>query len=334
MIKKGLFIAVVCAGLSACGGGGGGSASSTPTNNTVSSSSSIATTSSISSSSSSAPSLGVTGKIDREKSNWYVSTITSQLTGVKTTLLELPQSFGGTFVISCSAGKFDQYYLRTSEITDNGTISYRVGTSPVEIESWNETSSFEVLVPTAPNLQFLQKLYVNTEMYMVYNAFIGGSVGVELPLSGFPATIDATREECGWPETLFPVGNNWGKSYPTEAPPTAKESTYISGNAFRVLAWVETNASGNPQILVRAGDFTGPCEGSFLIGDNAFYVTQNGKTVPAVSGTSYKISCKSPEIIALNGDYDASKPLALEVYSFHYNDLERGTPFTVINLNE
>jgi len=103
---------------------------------------------------------------------------------------------------------------------------------------------------------------------------------------------------------LIPTTKQWNKSV---APDNTEKSTYIHGRAFRVLVWVETNATSRPQILVRAGDFVGPWEGSFGIGTNAFYVTQNNKTVPAVSGNSSLINCELPEIIALNGDYNASR---------------------------
>lgn len=300
---------------------------------TMSSSSSFSSVKNNSSSSNSsvAPSYGVAGKINRNKTNWSILTDTSQLTGVKTTFLSLTGS-GGRFQIQCSGGVFKSYLLATNNITDGGTINYRIGTNEPVMESWHETSNFQVLFPTVSNIPFLQKIYYSNEMFMVYLAYTG-SGNSSFSTSGFPVVIDATRAECGWAESLFPVDNGWGLPYPTEAPIDAKESTYIHGNAFRVLAWVGTNSTGNPQILVRAGDFSGPCEGSYLISPNSFYIRQNGKTVAAVTGNSDKISCKSPEIISLSGDYDASKPLDLEVYSYHSSDLDRGTPFTVIHLN-
>lgn len=289
--------------------------------------------------------LSVAGLVDRKKSKWDVSEVTSQLTGEKTTLIRA-FSLGGTFNITCAKNQFTGYYVTTESITADGTVAYRVGAETPTIETWSESSSYgyKALFPKSSDISFLRRLYLNTDFYFVHNKFGGGTEAAELTVSGFPATIDATRTACGWSLDTFPPDNGWGLPYPTTAPLSAIEPSYsltavsggilstVEGNYFRVLAWKTNNSRGLPQLLVRVGDFFGPCIG-FLTGYhiNSFYVTQNGKTVAAVTGTHYSDSCFKPEIYALNGDFDASKPLTLQIYAWHYTDLDKGTPFATIN---
>lgn len=293
------------------------------------------------------PSLNVAGLVDRKESKWAVSEVTSQLTGNKTTLIRL-FAFGGTFSITCERGQFTGYYLDTDSITANGAVAYRVGATNPITESWNEASNsgYKRLTPSSFNINFLRSLYLNTDFYFLYNKFGGGGVGNQFTSSGFPATIDATRDACGWSQTMFPADNGWGLPYPTVAPATAIEPTYsltafssgivptAIGNYFRVLAWKENNSQGRPQLLVRVGDSNGPCVGA-LSGPNynSYYVTQNGKTVAAVRGTSYAQACTKPEIYPLNGDFDAGLPFTLSIYGYHFTDLNMGNPFATIAFN-
>jgi hypothetical protein len=294
-----------------------------------------------------APPLGVAGLVDRAKSKWDVSEVTSQLTGDKSTLIRL-FSLGGTFAITCAKGQFTGYYLDTEAITANGAVAYRVGATTPTSESWNEASSlgYKRLTPNSFNINLLRSLYLNTDFYFVYNKFGGGGVGAQFTPSGFPATIDATRAACGWSPTMFPADNGWGLPYPTTAPASAIEPTYSLtafssgilatplGNYFRVLAWKANNSQGRPQLLVRVGDFTVPCVGVLSGASyNSYYVTQNGKTVAAVSGTNYGGPCLKPEIYPLNGDFDASLPFTLSVYAYHFTDLNMGSPFATITFN-
>jgi hypothetical protein len=302
----------------------------------------------------SGPQLGVAGKVDRTKSGWVVTTSKSALTGEVSTFL-IKQGLGGvfyntlvgTFVIQCLNNKVNGYHLQTEDITASGAVSYRIGTESPVIESWIEGSGFKTLVRSSVDSNFLRKIFLNSELYLEYGKYGGGSGGGVYRVGGFPAAVDETREACGWSTATFPPSNGWGQAYPTEAPSTAKEGVYsatafsfnesanATGNYFRVLAWKANNASGKPQLLVRVGDFSGPCVGSGTNGsrENSFYVVQGGKTIPAVRGTSYIGTCKQPEIYALNGDYDVTKPFSLEVYSFHEIDISRGSPFTTINFD-
>jgi hypothetical protein len=268
---------------------------------------------------------------------WSVSSSTSPLTGVTTTTLETSSNYG-RFRIYCSTTGDRGYYLATDYITNDGFVSYRVGTNAVVSQTWSESPSngYQVLFPPSFDLTLIQRLYQNWDFVFQYNSFVNGSPIIEMNASGLPEAIDATRTACNWPTDVLPPGNGWGAPLPAAAPGNAKEATYVpnAANQFRLIAWRDTNAQGKLQLLARLGDANGPCSGPFVISDHRLYVSQNGKFVSAVSGTDFQTSCHSPVIVALNGDFDPSGSLTLTSYPFHYHTTDPGSPMGMVSFDQ
>lgn len=269
--------------------------------------------------------------------DWIVTTSTSSLTGVKSALLNA-SSLGGEFKIVCPGDGKNYYYFKPDSVTGNGSIQIRIGNNPVISQIWTESSSngFRVLFSPTFDYNFLLKIYQNWDLVVSYNAFSSGARTVEVGGDGLSYAMDKTRDICKWPEDLFPIGNGWGKPLPTVPPDDAIEATDVSGldvtKTFRLIAWRAINAYGKQQLLVRMGDPANSAYNFYLSG-RRFYVSQNGKTVSAVAGIAFQSSSTDPTIIALNGDFDVSKPFVLNAYDFHFNTLELPRLFSTVQFN-
>jgi hypothetical protein len=183
----------------------------------------------------------------------------------------------------------------------------------------------------------LKQIYQSWDFVASLDRFGGGTRGVGFRTVGFPATIDKTRDACGWSVDTFPPNNGWSTNYPDTPPSDAVQATYdpTATSQFGLIAWRATNPAGRPQILVRLGENKALCKGSTVINDQRLYVVQDGKRVAAISGTNFSLSCPTdlPATFALQGDFDASRPLTLNAYPFHFNTTDPGVPFATLNLN-
>ena len=312
-----------------CGGGGGGDAAPAPEPTP-------SPTPSPTPQPGSGSKYGPAVSFDRDASYWTIANSTSSLTGEKTTNISV-NSTDSTFVISCDGSKRVSYFIRTDYVTGSGSIRYRVGSNPVVAQSWSESqpSGFRLLSPPGTDPELIKSFYKNWDLVFEIPKFGAGVRTTAFSISGFSAVVDKTRSECNWSTIDFPPGNGWGKEYPIYPPEDAREAVYTPGanQQFRLVAWRATNAAGKPQILARLGDEGGPCVGGFLVTDALLYVTQNGKRVPALSGSRLRQPCKQPIIVALNGDFSASEPLALSAHEFHYSNLDIGAVAASISFN-
>jgi len=249
---------------------------------------------------------------------------TSQLDGKITTTI-IFSSLEGNFNISCRDGS-PSYYIDTENVTNDGDIQYRIGPDKtVFYETWFESQSFTLLFPSGYNQNLIKRLYQNWDAVFQYDKFVGSYETLDLNLTGLPAVIDKTREACNWSEDIFPLDNGWGTTLPIQPPNDAIYGEFTSDfKPFRTLAWRAKNDLGITRLLIKVGDFSGEgeCSGSFTITNN-FYVRQDDKLVSAVVGSEAKVRCSQPEILVLQGDFDASRAFDLEVYPFHTNVLTR-----------
>lgn len=245
--------------------------------------------------------------------DWTVKTTVSPVTGVTSVLLNASAN-EGLFVIQCDSTGAFTYTVQTTSITANGGIKIRVGLNPVISEPWSESSSdgFKRLYPPNPNVNLLKLLSKNWDLVYQYDAFSSGVKVAVSPISGLSSAIDKTRAICKWSTVDLPPQNGFGKSPSIIVPADAQEgvaATGHTGKPIRLIAWREINAFGNLQLVARIGDPTNDPNTS--VGDKQFFVTQNGKTVSAVSGLDFTSKASEPTVISLNGDYDASRPLIL-----------------------
>lgn len=320
---KFVFFLSLIATLSACGGGGGGDSPS---------SGGITTTTTV-------PAV-LSEPIDRTASQWMVTTTTSSVDGVKTT--ELLATGGGrfNFRIYCTSDGKKGYYAITDFVTGSGYFKYRIGHNPVVSQYWTESpaAGYSRLYPASFDMTLLAKMYQNWNFAVQLDRFNVGIIEDANNLTGMPATIDKTRDACGWSTDLFPPNNGWGNNpYPDVPPPDAIEATYVPGapQQFGLIAWRATNPSNKKQLMVRVGQNKSLCLGGFLITDNRLYVEQDGKRVTATSGIDLKLSCpnQKPVTLALQGDFDASRPFVLRAYPFHTSSLAPGEPISSVILN-
>jgi hypothetical protein len=268
--------------------------------------------------------------------DWLISKSTSSLTGLTTTILNA-SSLDGDFIIVCNGNGSFNYYFKTTKITANGAVQFRVGANPVVAQSWSESASngYQVLFPPSSDVGLLQKFYKNWDFVFQYNAYSAGVKTAENWSSGFSSAIDKTRADCKWSNDLFPPQNGWGKSLPTVPPDDAKEATNVSGlditKSIRLIAWKALNSAGKPQLLVRIGDAANK---NAVISDKLLYVTQDGKTVSAVSGYSFLENASKPLILALNGDFDASRPLTLTMMASHLHTTDTLVPIAIVKFDQ
>lgn len=277
-------------------------------------------------------------EVDRAQSRWVVDTSVSQLTGLPTTTLSLSSADGATLGVTCASDGSRRMIIMTDFITGDGSVSYRIGHFPLKSENWSEDSSgrFRLLTSNAFDIKILQHLFVTWDLVFQLSKFGTGRVNVGMSANGMSAAIDKTRSACNWSTEMFPPDNGWAKPYPSTPPSDAIEATYVTGASqqFSLTAWRDTNSRGQTQILVRLAQDPTKCAGSLLISDNRLYVTQSGIRVAAVSGTNFKLSCASEAAtFSLTGDFDASKPLVLGAYPFHYDTLAPGTPISSVVFN-
>jgi hypothetical protein len=214
----------------------------------------------------------------------------------------------------------------------------RIGINPIISEVWRESQSngYKVLFPPTYRLDLLQQLYKNWDFVFQYNSFSNGVRVAENGSSGFSSAIDKTRDDCKWSTELFPPQNGWGKSLPVFTPADAKEATDISGlditKTIRLIAWRAINIYGKQQLIVRIGD---PANNNnvMLVDDHRFYVTQDGKTVSAVSGLDFQSRASVPTVLALNGDFDASRSFILTLYGFHFHTTDERNPIATVTFD-
>jgi hypothetical protein len=278
--------------------------------------------------------------IDRTATAWYISSSTSAIDGKKTTSMFVGGASGANFHIYCSSDGTKGYYISTEYVTGSGFIRYRVGNNPVVTQAWNEAPSvgYRQLIPAAFDITLLQKMYQNWDFEAEIDRYGIGIVSAGFSrINGFAAAIEKTRADCGWSTTTFPPNNGWLAEYPDVPPADAIEATYSPSatQQFGLIAWRATNPTGSKQILVRLGVNKNLCKGSFVIDDSRLYVLQNGRLVSAVSGTKFSLSCETdlPATFALQGDFDASQPLELKAYPFHFNTLNPGEPISSVSFN-
>ncbi|MEJ6003705.1 hypothetical protein [Paucibacter soli] len=162
-----------------------------------------------------------------------------------------------------------------------------------------------------------------------------GYINIGYRADGFPAAFDKTRAECNWSVDDFPPDNGWGKAYPDVAPTRAKEATYdpVAKEQFSLKAWIDTNAAGKSQLLVRINENPAICKGSFLVDPDRFYVEQGGKTVSVIPGFDFGYSCtKKPITLALQGDFNPDAPFTLKVAPFHFHTTDTITFISTVSL--
>lgn len=279
-----------------------------------------------------------TAPVEGTLTDWLITKSTSPLTGTTTTFLNA-SSLEGDFILTCTGDGNFSYFFRTASVTANGAVQMRVGTNPIISETWLESSSggYRLLVPAKSSTDLLQKLYKNWDFVFQYNGYSTGVHTAENGSAGLSSAIDKTRADCKWPTDLFPPQNGWGKALPTTPPDDAIEATDLSGlditKRVRLIAWKALNASGKPQLLVRVGDAANN-NVAMGISDNRLYVTQDGKMVSAVSGFSFNNSASKPLIFALNGDYDASRPLTLTMMAYHSHTTDKLTPIAEVKFSQ
>ncbi len=248
----------------------------------------------------------------------------------------------GAFNIICSAGENPRYYFDTNDITANGNVRYDIGFNFSKSEVWNEVpNSYRTLIPLIIDNSIYEKLYKNNFFDFYWNKYLGATVKAGIDISGFPLIVDKTRDICGWDTSKFPPDNGWNTYLPIYPPSHAREAITVSGRTthFRTIAWKAKNSKGEDQLLVRVGDYEGegPCNSVFMIGDQ-FFARQNGKLIELKKGYATSISCRSPTIVALQGDYDINQPFTLEIYpAITGKDLtpwslnEPDGPFAILN---
>lgn len=287
------------------------------------------------------PGVGGTARsdADRSQSYWAYDAALQPSGAVAIRLTSLP-TWQDQLVIECANNAVQNYYLQTTAPILDSRITYQIGTNSAVTETWLKDGS--KLYPAAPNMEFLRKLFVNTDFRYTASGIFGSTQGGLVRLAGLPATVDATRNLCGWPQDSFPAGNGWSAPLPTTIPADAKEGTNdptafasgvrpsLSGEYFRVLAWKAVNARGKTQLIVRAGDAQGPCAGTLGASPDSYFAVQDGRTIALTTGTSFANSCTAPAVYALNGDYDPDRPFTLQVYTQHVDANNRGKPFTAL----
>lgn len=285
----------------------------------------------------------VSANVDRAATQWLISESTSSLDGVKTTRMVAPALGGANFVITCTSKGDREYHIETDFVTGSGSLSFRVGHYPVMNEGWSESQSsgFRRLFPARFDTELLKKFYRSNEFVLDVSKFGVGAVRSEPRMIGFPAAIDKTRSACNWSEQDFPARNGWTADLPDQPSATARTPVYSTGSSpagsafsgqFGFVAWLSTNGSNKPQLLVRVGEDKSQCKGSDAISDHSFYVEQSGRRVEASPGFALSLRCStnSPATLALQGDFDPSVPFVLKAYLFHYTTLNPGVPFAEI----
>ena len=315
--------------LSGCGGGGSGSAPAAPEQPNPTPTSPIPAPQ--------APSVyGPAKEFDRTDSYWTTMTSGSRYDGTRQTTLNVASS-GAVLSINCDLGKKVRYYIYTDYPTGGGSVRYRIGSGSVVAQEWFESQAgaFWYLVPPTDDMAVVRSLYKNWDVVFEIQKSGSGVRTTSFNTAGFSAAIDQTRAECGWSLDDFPPANGWGKQYPTYPPADAREATYTPNvkQQFRLVAWKALNAVGQAQLMVRMGDETGPCVGDLPMTDTLLYVTQDGRRVPALSGSRIRQSCRQPIIVALNGDFSTDRPFVLTAHESHSSSLEPGAPISSISFN-
>ena len=241
----------------------------------------------------------------------------------------------GSFIINCRSGENPTYYFDSNSITANGYINYNIGFDFNKSETWNEVpSKYRILVPQIIDNSIYEKLYKQGFFKFYWHKFQGGMVKAGIEILGFPLIADKTRDICGWDPNKLPLDNGWNTYLPDVPPSYAREAIILSGRTeyFRTVAWKAQNARGEDQLLIRVGDYVGegPCNGPFLITD-VFFARQNGKLIQLKKGYDSGISCRTPTLVALQGDYDINQPFTLEIYPFF---TDPSNPQNASSLNE
>ena len=241
----------------------------------------------------------------------------------------------GSFIINCSYGENPKYYFDTNSITDNGNVKYDIGFNFSKSEVWNEVPySYRLLTPQVIDNSIYEKLYKYGFLNFYWNKFQASTIKAGVEILGFPSIADQTRDICGWEESKLPLDNGWNTYLPMHPPSHAREAITVSGRTtyFRTIAWKAQNSRGDDQLLIRVGDYEGegPCNSAFLITD-VFFARQNGELIQLKKGYVSGISCRSPTIVALQGDYDINQPFTLEIYPFF---TDPSNPQNAASLNE
>ena len=240
----------------------------------------------------------------------------------------------GSFIINCRYGENPNYYFDTNSITANGNIKYDIGFNFSKSETWNEVSNYRILNPRTIDDSIYEKLYKHGFFNFYWNKFRASTVKAGVEILGFPLIADQTRNICGWDQNKLPIDNGWNTYLPDLPPSHAREAIIVSGRTtyFRTIAWKAQNSRGNDQLLIRVCDYEGegPCNSAFLITD-VFFARQNGELIQLKKGYDSGISCRTPRLVALQGDYDINQPFTLEIYSTF---TDPSNPQHSVNLNE
>lgn len=258
-----------------------------------------------------------TYNINRGKTEWTILRHVSPLNGESTVTLSASGD-GISFNISCSGGERN-YYLRTEFVLRSGGVVYRIGDNPVRREAWVEGDNFRTLYPRwidKNSYSIYENLYRSRDVVFEVDRYNVGIKSSSLRAGGFPAAVDATRKDCGWPEEYLPPNNGWSHEIPDGAEAAATPNYFNSKNQFGFTAWRQYDASGKAFLMVRVGEDLSLCKGSFRISDKAFYVKQDGKEVDATPGFSFYSSCKeTPFTLILQGNFDPARPLTIATYT-------------------
>ncbi|MGM9515022.1 hypothetical protein ACS5PK_12275 [Roseateles sp. DB2] len=258
--------------------------------------------------------------MDRTATQWLIASTRSSVDSTATTTLTARGDSGGEFTISCNSKGERSYTLRTPFVTSNGSVDLRVGSSYSRSDVWVETrdSSSTLLTPPFIDSRLLKALYTNWDLMAEFRPFAALGFGAD----GFAAAVDRTRAACNWSTYDFPPDNGWGRPYPDLAPAGAKEASYdpYAREQISVKAWKATNAYGRQQLLVRLNENPSICKLSRSFDGSRFYVEQGGRRSSAVPGFRMSYSCgHKPVTLALQGDFDASLPLTLNVAHFSWH---------------
>ncbi|WP_187367225.1 PKD domain-containing protein [Massilia mucilaginosa] len=262
------------------------------------------------------------GPVDDAAQDWAVSSSQSP-SNVSTTSLTA-RGTDGDFIVSCTPDGAFFYRFKSNYV---GAMEPKAkfifgNTEGMTEKWWSETytdamnNHFGMLRPSETRIAVLQQLYQNEPFKFEFSTHLNGVKTSVMKAAGFARALDQTRAQCNWSNELFPSQNGWGGPLPVVPGNNAVEATYSPGlgetQRVRLIAWRAFNAANKPQLLVRLGDAANT-DTVVKLSDSLLYVTQDGKVVAATSGTRFSGNASTPVILALNGSYDAARPLTLSL---------------------
>lgn len=275
--------------------------------------------------------------MDRTATQWLISSTLSAADGTTTTTLTARGDSGAEFTVRCSSRGVRDYVIKTPFVTGNGSVELRAGASYLRSDLWAESrdGAGTLLTPPFVDSRLFQALYMNWDLMGEFRVYSGGFAHLGFAADGFPAAVDRTRAACNWSTYDFPPDNGWGRPYPDAVPAGAREATYdpYAREQMSVKAWIDINARGRPQLMVRLNENPSICKLSRSFDSSRFYVQQGGVRTSAVPGFRMSYSCsQKPVTLALQGAFDASLPLTLNVTHFAWHTTEYADAMSTVSL--